>query len=84
MWWEEFKTRITVTFAIIDRNEYMQVYSNLEKLPIINRNIKADSLEVARTNIEIELEKLPITLTCGTDLSINSNSVNINLQDDET
>ena len=62
MWWDEFETRITVAFATIDREEGRMVYSDIAKLRLLNRKVKADFLEAARTSIELELAKVPVPI----------------------
>ena len=76
MWWEEFETRLTVAFSTIDRTEGRQVHSDIAKLRMLQRKIKADFLEGARTNIELELAKTPMTMTYDVALSTYRNAVN--------
>ena len=42
MWWEEFETRIVTAFAVIDKTEGRQVYSDTAKLRMLVKKVKAD------------------------------------------
>ena len=53
MWWEEFETRLTMAFAIIDKDQGRQVYTDIVKLRMLNKKVKADFLEQVKTTIEI-------------------------------
>ena len=76
MWWEEFETRLTIAFAIIDRTEGRQVYSDISKLRMLQRKIKADFLEGARNSIELELARSPMVMTYDVALATYRNAVN--------
>ena len=76
MWWEEFETRLTVAFATIDKDQGRQVYTDIAKLRMLNKKIKADFLEQVKVSIEIELAKVPITMTYDIALASYRNTVN--------
>jgi hypothetical protein len=44
MWWEEFELQLTRAFAICDRTEQRQVYSEHQKLRLLCKKINADFL----------------------------------------
>ena len=71
-----FETRLSVTFATLDKEEGRAVYSYVSKLRLLNRKIKADFLETVRTNIELELARTPMTMTYNTALATYRNAVN--------
>ena len=76
MWWEEFETKLTVAFATIDKDQGRQVYSDIAKLRMLNKKVKADFLEQVKTTIEIELAKVPIAMTYEIALASYRNAVN--------
>ena len=76
MWWEEFETRLSTGFAVIDKKEGYQVYSNGAKLRMLNRKVKADFLQMAKTAIELEMNKVPMTITYELALANYRNAVN--------
>ena len=76
MWWEEFETRLTVAFATLDKEEGRAVHSDVSKLRLLNRKVKADFLETVRTSIELELARTPMTMTYNTALATYRNAVN--------
>jgi hypothetical protein len=75
MWWEEFETRLTVAFATVDKAEGRVVHSDISKLRMLNKKIKADFLEPVKTSIEIELARIPVTMTYTTALTSYRNAV---------
>ena len=52
------------------------VYSDIAKLRLLNRKVKADFLEAARTSIELELAKVPVPITYDIALASYRNCVN--------
>ena len=65
-----------MAFATIDKDQGKQVYTDIAKLHMLNKKIKADFLEQVRTSIEIELAKVPITMTYNVALASYRNTVN--------
>ena len=53
MWWEEFEKRFTKAFAIYDRTEKRQVYSNEMKMRMLCSKVQADFLNATRTGIQL-------------------------------
>ena len=76
MWWEEFEMRLTVAFATIDKHEGRQVHSDESKLRMLNKKIKCDFLEIVRTGIELDMTRLPMTMTYEIALANYRNAVN--------
>ena len=76
MWWEEFEKRLSTAFVIFDKKENRQVYSDEMRLRILCRKVTADFLQNTRTFIEIELSKLPVTMTYNQALANFRNEVN--------
>ena len=63
MWWAEFESRLTVAFATVDKEDGTARYTNVAKLRILNKKIKADFLSQTQAVIAIELAKVPMTMT---------------------
>ena len=76
MWWTEFERLLLHSYVIIDRAEGRPVYSNEQKLRRLMPKIKADFLSSQKASIEVELARIPITLTHATALDIFRNAVN--------
>lgn len=76
MWWEEFEQRLTMAFAVIDKREKREVYSNGMKLRILVKKISADFLSSVKASINVELTKTPMTMTYEIALMNFRNEVN--------
>ena len=76
MWWEEFEKRLTKAFAIYDKNEGRQVYSDEMKLRLLCGKVQADFLNATRTSIQIDLTRVPMTMTYDLALTNFRNEVN--------
>ena len=76
MWWEEFERQLTRSFAICDRTEQREVYSENQKLRLLCKKVNADFLNPTRTSIQIELTKTPMTMTYVLALANFRNEVN--------
>jgi hypothetical protein len=76
MWWDEFEKQLTMSFAVYDKKEQRQVYSDDMKLRILCRKINADFLQSIRTSISIELTRIPVTMTYNQALTTFRNEVN--------
>ena len=76
MWWEEFEKRLTQAFAVIDRKERRQVYSNEMKLRLLTHKINVDFLNATKAAINIELTKTPMTMVYEQALAAFRNEVN--------
>ena len=48
MWWEKFELRLTKAFATIDKVEGRVVYSDGQKLRILQKKVNADFLHNTR------------------------------------
>ena len=84
MWWEEFETRLSLAFATLDKEAGRIVHSDVSKLRLLNRKVKADFLEPVRTSIELELARVPMTMTYNTALATYRNAVNRKFPDDDS
>ena len=84
MWWEEFEKQLTKAFAIYDKKENRQVHSDEMKLRILCKKINADFLQSARAGINIELSKVPMTMTYTHALATFRNEVNRKFPPDMT
>lgn len=76
MWWEEFERRLTRAFTIYDKREGRQVYSNEMKLRCLVGKIDADFLQLTKSTIDLELTRVPITMTYELALAAFRNNVN--------
>ena len=76
MWWDEFEARLTNAFAIVDKDTQRQVYTDDSKLWLLNQKIKADFLTNTKTTVQMEMIKVPSTMTYATALANYRNVVN--------
>lgn len=76
MWWDHFEQKLTSAYAIIDRNEQRQVYSNSQKLRALVGKIQADFLAPQLAAIQTELAKQPMVYTFENALAAIRNVVN--------
>ena len=63
MWWDEFEVRLTNAFSAIDKEENRVVHTDKMKLRLLNKKIKADFLITMKTNIEMQMNITPMTMT---------------------
>ena len=75
MWWAEFEKELSRAFAIFDRVEGRQVHSDDMKLRILLPKISADFLKQTSAALNVELSKVPMTLTYATAISTCRNTV---------
>ena len=82
MWWDEFETRLTNAFAIIDKDAGRRVYTNDAKLRMLNNKIRADFLLTMKTSIDMEMNKVPMTMTFEAAMRNYRNTVQAKFPDD--
>ena len=75
--------QLMVAFSIIDKHEGRQVYSNVSKLRMLIKKIKADFLEIVRNGIKLDMTRIPMTMTYDIALSNYRNAVNRKFPDGE-
>lgn len=75
MWWSEFEKELSRAFAIYDRVEGRQVHSDDMKLRILLPKINADFLKQTTAALNVELAKIPMTLTYADAISTFRNAV---------
>lgn len=76
MWWEEFEKRLTHAFTVFDKKEKRKVYSDEMKLRMLTQKINADFLQHTKASINIELTRIPVTMTYQQALMSFRNEVN--------
>ena len=76
MWWDEFERQLTDVFNAYNRHEGSMVHSEYQKLRIINRKVTADFLQATKASINIDLARIPITITYENALAAFRNQVN--------
>ena len=76
MWWEKFELRLTKAFATIDKAEGRTVYSDRQKLRLLQKKVNADFLQNTRDYINGEMHKTPMTYTYGEALASYRSKVN--------
>ena len=76
MWWEEFEKKLTMAFTVHDRRENREVYSNEMKLRLLCKKVTADFLQNTRQIINVELTRIPVTMTYAQALTSFRNEVN--------
>ena len=76
MWWDEFERQLTDAFNTYDRLEKRTVHSDAMKLRILNRKILADFLQATKASINLELARVPVTMTYEKALAAFRDQVN--------
>jgi hypothetical protein len=76
MWWEEFERQLTRAFNVYDRRANRQVFPEEMKLRMLCRKVTADFLQHTRSAINLELTRVPMTMTYNQALSAFRNEVN--------
>ena len=76
IWWDEFERKLTTSFNVYDKKERRQVYSDEMKLRILCRKINADFLEATWQLINVDLTRMPVTMTFAQALAFFHNEVN--------
>ena len=75
IWWEKFETDLTTAFTIYNRKENREVHSNDIKLRILIKKINAHFLQETKSTIEVDMTRIPMTMTYGTALENFRNQV---------
>ena len=76
MWWDEFERQLTYAFAIYDKKENRSVFSDEMKLRYLTKKISVDYLNAMKASINIELTKVPVTMTYNQAVTAFRNEVN--------
>ena len=76
MWWDEFEIRLTNAFALVDKDAGRVVHTDEMKLRMLNKKIKADFLSSMKTNIEMQMNMVPMVMTFESAMSNYRNTVN--------
>ena len=76
MYWEKFEQRLTHAFTVYAKVEGAHVHSQNMKLRILINKIKADFLVHTKAGINIELTKIPMSMTYEQALATFRNEVN--------
>ena len=76
MWWSEFEKRLTRVFNAYVKREGRIVHSDSMKIRTLVDKIKADFLTPTKAQLEIELSRVPMTITYEQSLSLFRNMVN--------
>ena len=70
MWWSEFEKRLTRAFNAYVKRERRIVHSDEMKIRMLLDKIKADFLTPTKAQLEIELSRLPMTITYDQSLAL--------------
>jgi hypothetical protein len=70
MWWSEFEKRLTRSFNAYVKREGRIVHSDSMKIRMLIDKIKADFLTPTKAQLEIELSRVPMTITYDQSLSL--------------
>lgn len=76
MWWGHFELLLNEIFTIYNKREGRIVHSEEMKLRILCRKVTADFLQVAKSAIQLQLAKVPITISYDDALTTFRNAVN--------
>ena len=76
MWWDKFESELTSAFTTYDKKEGRAVYSNEMKLRALLKKINADFLQQAKSSIQVDMTRIPMTMTYEIALANFRNSVN--------
>ena len=82
MWWDEFEARLTNAFATIDKDAGRAVHTDTAKLRMLNNKIRADFLVNMKTNIQMRMNEVPMTMTYDSALTNYRNTVSAKFPDD--
>ena len=77
MYWEKFEKQLTNAFTTYAKVEGYVVHSTAMKLRILLSKVKADFLVHVKSGINIELTKVPLTMTYEQALATFCNEVNL-------
>ena len=77
MWWSLFEQRLEEAYTIYDKNENRSVHSENMKLRTLCKKITADFLQSTKSAIQIELARVPMTITYEEALNTFRNQVNL-------
>jgi hypothetical protein len=70
MWWSEFEKRLTGAFNAYVKCEGQIVHSDEMKIRMLIDKIKADFLVQTKAQLEIELSRVPLTITYDQSLAL--------------
>lgn len=84
MWWDEFERQLTYAFAICEKKEGRVVYSDEMKLRMLTGKINVDFLATMKASINVELTRMPVTMTYQQALTAFRNEVNRKFPPDTT
>ena len=76
MWWSEFEKRLTRAFNAYVKREGRIVHSDSMKIRMLIDKIKADFLTPTKAQLEIELSRMPMTITYNQAIALFRNMVN--------
>lgn len=76
MWWDKFERLLNESFQTYDRCENRKVYYDPMNLLILTKKINADFLKQVKASLNLELSKVPITITYEESLHAFCNQVN--------
>ena len=84
MWWDEFEVRLTNAFATIDKDAGRAIYTDDGKLRKLNQKIRADFLVTMKSQVQMEMTKVPSSMNYNLALSNYRNVVNDKFPHQET
>ena len=84
MWWDEFEACLVNAFVTFDKDATRQVHTNDMKLRLLNTKIRADFLSNMKANIQMEMNKVPRTMTFQNALTNYRNMVNKKFPQDQS
>ena len=62
IWWDRFEIHLTNAFSILDRNAGCQVHTDEMKLLLLNKKVRAYFLTIMKTNLEMQMNMVPINI----------------------
>ena len=75
MWWAEFEKKLTRAFNAYVKREGRIVHSDAMKIRMLIDKIKADFLTPTKAQLEIELSRMPMTITYNQAIALFRNMV---------
>jgi hypothetical protein len=76
MWWDEFERQLIFAYATMDKKEGRSVYSEDMKLRHLMEKVNADFLGSIKGSLNLEMARVPMTLTFSMALTAFRNEVN--------
>ena len=76
MWWDRFDILLTDAFEVLDNNSGYEVHTYEMKLCILNNKVREYFLTIINTNLDMQMNMLPMNITYSSALENYRNTAN--------